>query len=306
MRILVCGLAAATLPLAAGAAPPRSVTFAAPVTALAFDGITAAASTGTEPRDCDRVRTWNVTTGATTRFGRRTHCESTSTGRGIASLSIARRRVLWLHYAGGNIREWSLWTATPTRPSPRRLRFVARDVDAAPPIVVGDGDGSRFGDLLPYALDSTVIALSSTGARRFSWAAPERVAALSALAGELAVAHGRDVTVLDLRGSKLRTERYASEVRVVKLTGSGILVQRGRTLELRGGGPARVWTLPGGAQLADTSADAALYLHRGRAVRLLFGSGRHELVRSARFAQLEGVRLLAAAGRRVVALSPDL
>jgi hypothetical protein len=84
---------------------------------------------------------------------------------GRAAVSIAGSRVLWLHYTGGNIREWSLFTATASAPSPLRLRSVARDVDAAAPIVLGEGD-SRAGALLPYAVDRRVVVCGETARAR--------------------------------------------------------------------------------------------------------------------------------------------
>src|SRR5215218_1022863 len=102
----------------------------APVQALAFDmPLLAYASVHSAP-DCDRIRVWSRATRRTVRLGRTTSCEQTSTGSGIAALSIAGNRALWLHFTGGNIREWSLFTATTEAPRPRRLRFIARDVDA--------------------------------------------------------------------------------------------------------------------------------------------------------------------------------
>jgi hypothetical protein len=64
----------------------------------------------------------------------------TSTGTAIAGLSLAGTRALWVHYGGGNIREWTVWTATGSKTSsPKRLAFVARDVDGPAPVVLGDG-----------------------------------------------------------------------------------------------------------------------------------------------------------------------
>ena len=69
----------------------------------------------------------------------------------------------------------------------------------------------ELGDLLPYAVDRTVVALRVDGSRRFAWTAPARVVALSALDGELAVAtEGATVTILDAGGRVLRTETYDS------------------------------------------------------------------------------------------------
>src|SRR4029450_13154471 len=85
----------------------------------------------------------------------------------------AGNRALWLHFVGGNQRDWSVWTASTTRLLPRRLAATTVDVDSPAPMVVGHGDASRFGELLPYAVGRNVIALRVNGARALSWLAPD-------------------------------------------------------------------------------------------------------------------------------------
>lgn len=304
MRVFAAAIAVAFLAAASAAAgAPRAVTAPAPVIALAFDGARIAYVSGRTSYDCDRIRIWNLSTRGVSRLGRSTNCEQTSTGNRVADIAIAGARALWLHYAGGNIREWTLWTATTTRPTPRRLRFVARDVDAPAPIVIGPGDGSPLGDMLPYAVDRAVVVLRANGARRFSWTAPARVVALSALAGELAVAYeGGRVAILDAAGRVQRNETYAGRVDAVRITGNGLVVQRGRTLELRDGGTPRTWTLPVGASLEDAAGGRAFYVAGGRARQLSLSTGSDRLVAAGSHVQVEGVTIAVSSGRRVSAL----
>ena len=298
-RLLVLGVLLVLVP-AAGATPVRSVTTPATVLELAFDGSRVAYAVGRSPSDCNRVYVWNLTTRGVSRLGRKTHCEQTSTGNSIFQLSIAGTRVLWVHAAGGNFRDWSLWTATTTGPSPRRLRLVTRDADAAAPIVLGDGDSGRFGDILPYAVDRTVIALGANGARRFSWTAPARVVALSALDGELAVAtEGGEVTVLDGAGSIVRNESYASEIQVVKITGNGLLVQRGRALELRNAGTPRIWMLPPVARLEDAADARAYYVARGRLYAQSLAGAQTRIVGAGSHGAVEGLAIAVSQERLV-------
>jgi hypothetical protein len=70
-------------------------------------------------------------------------------------------------------------------PEARLLRFVSRDVDAPSPIVLGAGDSSRFGSLLPYAVDRTVYTVGANGRAGLLWEAPATVVALAAKDGEL-------------------------------------------------------------------------------------------------------------------------
>lgn len=285
----------------AGGGAPRVVAAPAPVAALAADGRLVAYAAGRSRGDCDRVRLWNLATRAVTALGRTTPCDEGSTGTGIAAVSVAGSRVLWLHYTGGNIREWRLFTATASRRAPRLLAFEPRDVEDPAPLVVGPGDASALGDLLPYALERTVVALRSDGRRGFSWRAPGRVTALAALGGELAVAsEGGEVTILDGGGDVVGTEAFAGEVRAVRLTGRGLLVQRGRTLELRSGGASRTWQLPAGAALEDASGAAAFYVAGGqiREVRLDAVNRQRQLGLGAHV-QVEGSTVAVSSGRRV-------
>jgi hypothetical protein len=250
--------------IATSSAAAATLTSPAPVSALAADRGRVAFAVGRSSSDRDRVRIWTPATGGVVRLGRTTPCVTTSTGTGIASVAIAGMRVLWLQYTGGNIREWRLFTATPMRPVPRRLAFVTADVDPPAPIVVGDGDASRLGDILPYAVGRTVIALRANGARRFSWTAPTRVVALSTLSG------------------------------------NGVLVQRGRTLELRGGRAARTWTLAAGARLEDTAGgDRALYVVGNQARMLVLSLSRDVRLAAATHVQGELATIVVSSGRTV-------
>jgi len=300
--MLVLGVLLVLVPTA-GAAPVRSVTTPATVLELAFDGSRIAYAVGRSTRDCNRVYVWDLTTRGVSRLGRKTHCEQTSTGNSIVQISIAGNRVLWLHAVGGNFRDWSLWTATTTRPSPIRLRLVTREADAAAPLVVGDGDSGRLGDILPYAVDRTVIALGVNGARRFAWTAPARVVALSALGGELAVAtEGGEVTVLDGAGRVLGNESYASEIQVVKITGNGVLVQRGRLLELRTAGGPGIWTLPSRARLQDAADSRAYYVVGGKVYARSLAGPQTRVVGTGSHGAVEGLTVTVAGARFVHAL----
>lgn len=297
-RLLLLAALLALVPVA-DAAAPRSVTAPAAVIALATDGSRVAYAAGFSAGDCNRVRLWNLDPAGVTRLGRGTSCVRTSTGTMITALALAGRRALWLHVTGGNIREWSLWTATGHLPTARRLRFARADADAPPPIVLGDGDSSRLGDMLPYAVGRTATALRVDGSRRFAWTAATRVVALDASDGELAVAaEGGIVTVLDAGGRVLRAERFGSEIDAVRITGDTLAVQRGRTLELRGGRTA-IYSLVAGVKLADVDGKRAVLVGGGKVRTFDLDSGSGGVVGSGSIARLEGARLAIASGRTV-------
>jgi hypothetical protein len=282
------------------AAAAATIASPAPVQALALGMPLLAYAGGRAGGDCDRVRIWSRATRRTVRLGRTTSCEQTSTGTGIAALSIAGNRVLWLHLTGGNIREWSLFTATTTRPRPRRLRFVSRDVDAPAPIVLGEGDTTRYGDLLPYAVDRDVVVLRPNGARAFTWRAPARVTALGANWGGLAVAleDGR-IAIFDNDGSMETIRPGSPAATAVFVTGNGVAAQRGRAVELRTGSSTRSWPLPAGARVRDADGYEATYVSRGRVKLLRLDTGRTRDLGPGVDAQLEYSTVAVASGRRI-------
>jgi hypothetical protein len=71
-------------------------------------------------------------------------------------------RALWIQYAGGNLRDWQLFTATRTKTKPRQLAFVEQDVDLPSPIV---GQGTLAG--VPYAVNANLTFLGDDGAAIF-------------------------------------------------------------------------------------------------------------------------------------------
>jgi hypothetical protein len=146
-----------------------------------------------------------------------------------------------------------------------------------------------------------VFALSKGGARLFTWRAPARVTALSALFGKLAVAtEGGVVTVLDIAGAPARrTEEFAGEISAVKLSGNGVLVQRGRTLELRRDGAARTFALPAGARLEDAAGDRAFYVAGGQTRQLLLSTGAERTIAAGSHVQVDLSTLAVSAGRTV-------
>jgi hypothetical protein len=299
--LVAATLLAGLLVSAAAAGVPSSVTAPAQVSAVAFDGTRVAYAVGASSGDCNRVRLWNVSTGGITRLGRGVPCAQTSTGTGVASVALAGNRALWLNYIGGNIREWTLWTASGTSPKPRRLAFVAKEVDEPSPIVVGDGNTSRKGDLLPYAVDRAVVVLRTSGARRFTWRAAAPVVALDARDGHVAVAtEGGTVTILDAAGHVVTEEQVGPGVTAVQLSGNAVVAQIGRTLDVVGPGPIRQYTLPSGARLQDALESTALYTVGGSVISLSTSTGDRLVVARGTAGALEGSLAAVASGRRVL------
>jgi hypothetical protein len=279
--ILASLLALVVAGAATGAAgADRALRSPGAVTALATSVQRVAFSSAPAAGDCDRVRLWYLGSRAVRRFGAMRPCgDAVSTGRGIAGLVLAGSRALWLEYAGGNIREWMLLTATPSSPTPRRIRFVARDVDAPPPIVLGDGSHA----LLAYAVDDTVTGLRPNGSRAFTWRAPARVTALATGDGKVAaLLETGSVVLVSGTGTRLAEYAYApGVVKAVRLGAVGTLVQlaAGR-IEIRKGASTRVVPLPSTAAMLDFAQGVVLYALGGQARGLRLSTGADVLLRT--------------------------
>jgi hypothetical protein len=280
----------------AGATSQASIVGRSTVTGLAADGDEAAFAAARTSADCDRAFVWERLTRQVFQLGKKQHCDAVSTGRGVAGIAVTAGRALWLTYAGGNIREWRLWTATTSRTTPRQLQFVPRDVTTPQPIFVGAAGGG----LLPFSVDSTVSALRANGTTAFTWTAPARVVALAAKAGLVAVAQeGSRVTVLDTKGNIVSVDLYASEISAVALTGKGMLVQRGAVLELRRDADAHEFPITAGAHLDDADARWAVWSD-GKLVHVMrLADGVQTAAFAGSWGAIAGNRVYVANGRTV-------
>lgn len=280
----------------AGATSQTSIVGRSTVTALAADGDEAVFAAARTSTDCDRAFIWEPLTRQLFQLGKRQRCDVVSTGRGVAGIAVSGGRALWLTYAGGNVREWRLWTATTSRTTPRQLQFVPRDVTEPQPIFVGAAGGG----LRPFSVDSTVSTLRSNGTTAFTWTAPARVVALAARGGHVAVAQqGSRVTVLDSHGTIVSVDLYESDVSAVALTGKGLLVQRGTVLELRRDADAHEFPITAGARLDDADARWAVWSD-GKLVHVLrLADGVQAAAYPGSRGAIAGNRLYVANGRTV-------
>lgn len=270
-------LAGATLALAfAGSAsallvPGRSVATPAPVTALSVTSHAVVYGVGPSRGNCGSVALWNSATRARWTFGSRTilGCgEGPSGGFGIPSVAVTGARVFWLTRIGGNITDWQLWSATPTRPVARRLALSSADTDGPPAIVLGPG----IQEGVPYAVGQMVTFVSPSGARLFRTAvdAPARLIASGDGVGNarvlVALADGRVVLLSDT-GVALRTDDYGpGEVRAIALARVGPLVQVGATVNVGPFEGGTKVTLPPGAVMLDYRQGSIVY-RKGTQVR---------------------------------------
>ncbi len=252
--------------------PRHKRTEGAPIAALSVTGagVTYAVADNAARTDCAHVYYWHTQGGKTGiwRLGKPTDepCrERPSTGDGISAVAMSSARSLWVQYAGGNLRDWQLFTATPTRTKPRQLAFVEQDVDLPPPIVVGQG---TYGGT-PYAVRTNVTFLGDNGAAVFKWTAPAAVRLIASGdgPGHAVVAVFLDSGVLDLlssSGSVTQSYAYApGELSALYLSPLGVLAQDGATVQIRKGANTSSVPLPAGAKMIGFGQGRIFYSLRG-------------------------------------------
>ena len=265
LSILVTAVAAAAAP--AAVEPTRAIAVALPVQQLALTrrSVAYVADAAPDAPRCARIGFWNTASDQRFTLDAQEQCfEQTSTGQGVWDVAVATNRVLWITYGGGNIREWTLWTATTTRRTPRRLRFVARDVDASPPIVLGPGTNYA----VPYAVDREILYLGNHGKALFRTTVGAPVLALTS--HPLTRPHGPAAVVALLASNELiGLHETGTEVfRVAVPPGvsaiayddrRSILYQLGNVVHADGGDVA----LPAGAVMVDASRGKILWTRAG-------------------------------------------
>jgi hypothetical protein len=274
----------ALIALAAAAAPATTISTAHTVTALGATGNLVAYAMS----DCG-VRVWNRAAKKVVAFGRGPACEQTSTGTEVSAVSVLGGRVLYVHFTGGNDREWSLWTATTTAPKPKRLAFVVDDPSDPAPIVLGEA-----GSVLPYAVGTVVTGVEANGARAFRWTAPGRVTALAAHDTRVAVAvDDGSVYLLNGEGTVIRSVEFGHPLDALALTGSVVVGQFGRSLVAAG----KTYALAKGTKLVDAEGSRAVLAGGGSVRTLDLATGAGTLVGKGSLAQTEPGALVVANGR---------
>jgi hypothetical protein len=282
--LLALAVAAMTASVASGASADRVVISPGRVLGLARSGSNVAFLSGPYRGHCGpHVELWDLVTRDVHRLGRHTDdfcSEGASTGSGVTDIAVANDRVLWLAYTGGNLRDWILYTATPTRPTERQLEFKEVDVDAPPPIVLGTG--SEW--VLPYAIGSTVKVLSFNGRRLYTWPAPAEVTNLTSYGQQVAVfVRGGRCYVLGPRGGVLQTYAFRpGAVQEFALGGRGLVVQLpGGKIEVHNGGRVQRFSIPARAKMLDYAGNILLYRLGGTLRGRFLFSGKDRALRTA-------------------------
>ena len=269
--LLVFALATLVVPAIATAVltPGRTVTNGADISALSVTSRSVVFAVRDSRADCGHVRLWDTATRGLWTLGSGTlrGCEEgPSGGFGIAQVATTGRRAFWVTHIGGNFTDYRLWTATPTRRTPRRLAESTSDSDGRRSLVLGPG--SQEG--VAYAVEDTVTYVSDAGARLFrvTLDAPVRLLT-TGIPGRpawrvlAALADGK-VVLLSKTGSVIRTDEHAPEsVKAIALALTGPVVQVGTSVTVETGTEI---TLPAGALMLDYRQRAIVY-RKGSQVR---------------------------------------
>jgi hypothetical protein len=292
--------------VASAASADRVVTSPGKVIGLARSGYSVAFLSGPYRGHCGpHVELWDLVSRGVYRLGRHIDdlCrERPSTGSGITELSVAHRRVLWLAYAGGNQRDWLLYTATTTRPTERRLELRTVDVDAPPPIIVGVGSE----DALPYSVGSTVKVLADDGRLVYRWQAPARVTNTTSFDHQVAAfVEGGRCYVLSPRGRVEATYTFPrGAVQEFALAEIGLVVQlAGGRIEIHKGSAVTRLTIPARGRMVDFAQHLLLYTLGTQIRARRVSTGKDVLLRRGSFAQLEHNGLSYAVGNRVYSVA---
>jgi hypothetical protein len=271
VRLVAIGaFVAAVAALPAAAAPvDRALPNATRVVALGATGGDVVYATEGSDGLCGQIHLWRTATRATIAFPRPLRfCEETSTGTGIAAVATSGGRVLWLSYTGGNFREWRLYTASTAHRAAREVEFVPVEAEAPAPIVLGRPDAHQ----LPVAVGAQLVVLRPDGSRAFTWNAGERITAVAANAGRLAVLLGDGrVVVLSSSGTKLAEfGGYApGAVRTIRARSRGAVIElAGSRVEIRTTASRATIALPRSARLLDYVENRILYA-KGREVHAI-------------------------------------
>jgi len=191
-------------------------------------------------------------------------CPATSTGRGVAAVSVSGNRIAFLSYVGGNTREWRLWTATFTAKRPLLLRAASADADSPPPILLGNGGE----DGIPYAVGRQIVVLAGDGHRALTWQAPADIVALAVRSGMLAatLADGT-VSTVSLSSAKTTISYIQAGARAALPIKGGAVIDAADGIYLRKGTRTLRFDVPADAHMLGYDNGWVVYAS-GREIHL--------------------------------------
>jgi len=292
-RSAATALAAIALVLAgASGAAPGDVTTVRDGTVL---GIAAAGSLVSATLDqgaveCRHAELWNAATNKATHLGKKVACDSPG---GVRGPSLVGKRALWATNVGGNLRDWTVWTATPTSPTPKVLAKVP-SVDASDPdpVVIGKAGAG----IVAYAVGTAVTALHADGSTAWKLTAPAVVTLLTSgdpysQGSEITSIFTADGKALIVDGTgKVLTTGLSDGISVLCMPlGGGMMGQKANVLAIVGQ-PVKTIPVPANARLVGCVPDVAIYRVGAKVSGIRISTGKTAVLLT---------------GTKVVAISPQ-
>jgi hypothetical protein len=261
----------------------------APILGIAVAGSMVAATLDQGAVECWHGELWNAATNKATHLGKKVACDAPG---GIRGPAIVGRRAVWATNVGGNLRDWTVWTATSTSPTPKALAKVS-SVDASDPdpVVIGKAGAG----IVAYAVGASVTALRENGSTAWKLTAPATATLITS--GD-PYSQGVEVTsiftagggavVVDASGKVLTNGTSDGLTALCMPVGGGMMGQKATTLAVIGQ-PVKTFALPANARLVGCVPDVAIYRVGAKVSGLRISTGKT--------AQL-------LTGTKVVAISP--
>ena len=260
----------------------------APILGISVAGSMVAATLDQGAAECRHAELWNAAASKATHLGKKVACDSPG---GIRGPAIVGNRAVWATNVGGNLRDWTVWTATTTSPTPKALAKVS-GVDASDPdpVVIGTaGDG-----LVAYAVGTAVTAIRANGSTAWEWTAPATVTLVGS--GD-ADPQGNDLTHVGTADGKAVGIDASGKVLYVGTTDgvNSLCLHKNVVMAMKGGSlllpgsPPKLTPLPANARLIGCYPDIAIYRVGTKVSGLRLSTGKTALLLT---------------GTKVVAVSP--
>jgi hypothetical protein len=236
----------------------KSTTRDAPILGVAVAGTFVAAALDQGKTECFHAELWNAVSNKVTHFGKKVTCQAPG---GIRGPSVIANRAVWATNVGGNLRDWTVWTATTTAPVPKALATVqGADASGPDPVTIGRSGAG----IVAYAVGTKITALRANGST--AWVqtaqAPVRLLATGDTPGKpgvtLAISRDDSVIVVDAAGNII-TKGTGAGVTDECLLGEGVVGQTDGFIINTSTNPPTKFPVPKQAKLLDCAAGIVIY-----------------------------------------------
>ena len=259
---LLVGLAiAAGLGLAAvsgATSGDKTTTRDAPILGLAASGTFVAAALDQGKTECFHAELWNAAANKATHLGKKVACQAPGGIRGPGAIG---NRAVWATNVGGNLRDWTVWTATTTSPVPKALATLnGADASDPDPVVIGRAGAG----IVAYAVGVKITALRANGSTAWTQTAAARAIVLAS--GDApgytgitsAISADGTATIIDAAGNVIVKGTSSSATDECLLRTGAIGIVPGLIVNT-GTNPVTKFIVPKSAKLLACAAGVVIY-----------------------------------------------